>query len=340
MTSPDFIRQSIEKAWYGKPGLWRVLWPLARLYQSIARRRQSGLQRDLCHGLPVIVVGNLSVGGTGKTPVVQALVKYLQQAGWRVGLVSRGYGGSAPQYPLWVDPSTPVEHSGDEAALLVQTTGAPMAVAPVRSEAVAMLARQDWCDVVISDDGLQHYAMPRVWEIAVVDGQRGFGNGYCLPLGPLREPLDRLETVDCIWVNGHKADPALPGRSFRLETQALEPLYDAPAASPASLPARKTPVHAIAGIGNPGRFFNTLSTLGFETITHIFPDHHRYQTSDLPEEDGLPLMMTEKDAVKFRALSLPPRGGGYWVLPVRASIQSPDFAADCKAMEQALARFR
>lgn len=300
------------------------------------RRRE----RALCHGLPVIVVGNISVGGTGKTPVVQALVQHLQQAGWRVGLVSRGYGGKALGYPLWVDTNTPVEHSGDEAALLVQTTGVPMAVAPIRSDAVALLARKQCCDVVISDDGLQHYAMPRIWEIAVIDGQRGFGNGYCLPLGPLREPRDRLESVDCIWVNGQKADPVMPGHSFELAPQALQRIDRAAGVTPPVALWKKTKVHAVAGIGNPQRFFRTLNAHGFNLHTHVFPDHHSFRVKDLPADDGLPVVMTEKDAVKCRALTLPPRQAGYWVLPVRADIQSPPFQADCKAMEQALACYR
>ncbi len=305
-------------------------------------------QMDLCHGLPVIVVGNISVGGTGKTPVVQALVQYLQDAGWRVGLVSRGYGGKAPRYPLWVDADTPVRDSGDEAALLVQSTGAPMAVAPIRRDAVAMLARKQCCDVVISDDGLQHYDMPRVWEIAVIDGERGFGNAYCLPMGPLREPPERLESVDCIWINGQKMNASLPGQSFQLKPQSLQRIdaddhvgaLSAHSKTPAETQPKKTPVHAVAGIGHPQRFFNTLQSQGFDLHTHVFADHHDFRAEDMPADDGLPVVMTEKDAVKCKALSLPARQAGYWVLPVRAELQTPALQADCKAMERALARYR
>lgn len=352
MSNLNPIQASLEKAWYSKPGCWRVLWPLSRLFQSIALRRMQRVQHDLCHGLPVIVIGNISVGGTGKTPVVQALVQYLQQAGWRVGLVSRGYGGRAPRYPLWVDDDTPVAHSGDEAALLVQTTGVPMAVAPIRSDAVAMLARKQCCDVVISDDGLQHYDMPRIWEVAVIDGERGLGNGYCLPMGPLREPPERLESVDCIWINGEKSidtidtlpGDTLPGQSFRLSPQPLRRIdrVDDPnvAQNAPQGQLKKTAVHAVAGIGHPQRFFHTLQSQGFDVHSHVFPDHHRYCVDDMPADDGLPVVMTEKDAVKCTALDLPPRQAGYWVLPVRAELQSPAILADCKAMERALARFR
>lgn len=261
---------------------------------------------------PVIVVGNIFVGGTGKTPLVGWLCAQLQALGHAPGIVLRGYGGQSPEWPRRVYPDSDPVMLGDEAVLLARQTGVPVAAGPVRP-AAARLLLDAGCDVIISDDGLQHYAMARDVEILVIDGARGLGNGRCLPAGPLREPPSRLETVDLVIANGGNCSQT-PYR-FELVAEPLLPL----------LPSDLTPptdgrVHAVAGIGNPQRFFDELRHQGFDPIEHVFPDHHRYQADELNFADELPILMTSKDAVKVAAFATE----RCWTLPVRAE---PDRAA-------------
>jgi tetraacyldisaccharide 4'-kinase len=246
------------------------------------------------------VVGNITVGGTGKTPCVIWVVNQLKARDFRVGILSRGYRGRSSVWPRLVDPRSDPNEVGDEPVLLALATGCPVAVGPDRVAAGRMLLAERPVDILVSDDGLQHYALHRDLEIAVVDGSRGLGNGACLPAGPLREPAQRLESVDAVIVNGGSwGDTTVfraalrPRRVYRLTGADERKLDD----------FRGTLVHAVAGIGNPERFFELLKSAQIRVIPHAFPDHARYSRSDFDFGDSHPILMTEKDAVKCRAFA-------------------------------------
>lgn len=319
----------LERRWYRPQASNGWLRPLAALYGVVARRRrrlyQQGVKSSWRAPVPLIVVGNISVGGTGKTPLTQALCGWLRQQGWRPGIVSRGYGGHSAHYPLAVTAQTAAAACGDEPLLLAQSTGCPVVVDPQRSRAAQFLLSHYDCDLIISDDGLQHYALARDIEIAVVDGERGLGNRALLPAGPLRESPQRLDEVDLVVVNGGAW--AFPG-AHRMVLQPGVPrgLDDQPAAL---APGR---VHALAGIGNPQRFFDTLATLGFDPEPHPLPDHHAICEAELQFGDDLPLIMTAKDAVKCRAFDPYNR----YYLPVNAELP-PAFY---RALQRLLQPFR
>lgn len=273
------------------------------LFQAIAGLRRILLTRFFQQQLdvPVIVVGNITVGGTGKTPLLIALVKHLQTRGWSPGIISRGYGGNAPHYPFLLSASATVAEAGDEPLSIFQLTGCPVSVGADRV-ASGRLLQQQGCNILLSDDGLQHYRLGRALEIAVIDGQRGFGNNFCLPVGPLRESSKRLREVDLVVVNG-ASETLLPELNEvhpmtilaryweRVKTNEQLPLNYLPPA---------TAVHAVAGIGNPQRFYQSLRTLELDVHPHDFPDHHAYDAQELNFSDQLPVVMTTKDAVKCR----------------------------------------
>ncbi|MFS1538165.1 MAG: tetraacyldisaccharide 4'-kinase [Candidatus Phlomobacter fragariae] len=310
----------IEKIWLGGSWLCLLLLPLSIFYGMII-----GLRR-LCYHfaifpswkapIPIIVVGNLTVGGNGKTPVVIWLVEQLLSRGYCVGVVSRGYGGKASSYPLLVDKSISIKETGDEPALIYQRTGVPVVVAPKRVEAVKMLVRQQELDVIITDDGLQHYALKRDFEIVVIDGIRRFGNGWLLPTGPLRECQYRLNTVNAIITNGGTAKH--DEIAMQLTGDIAINLLTGEKRSVCELEQ----VVAIAGIGHPSRFFSSLEQKGVPLIaTHAFSDHQCYEFSKLTTlvTDYQTLLMTEKDAVKcshFAQLN-------WWYLPVSAKVSQP-----------------
>lgn len=308
------MRGGLPQFWLrnGFPGV--LLAPLGWLMRAVVAVRRHlyrhGVLRSQKMPVPVIVVGNIFVGGTGKTPLVAWLCAQLQAMGHSPGIVLRGYGGRSPEWPQRVFPESDPVLLGDEAVLLARQTRVPVAAGPVRTEAARLLIDAG-CDVIISDDGLQHYALARDIEIAVIDAVRGLGNGRCLPAGPLREPPTRLRTVDLVIANG----PGSPLTSYRFDlvAQPLQPLAHTDAATPAA-----GPVHAIAGIGNPQRFFDELRRQGFQPIEHAFPDHHRFQPDELKFADGLPILMTSKDAVKVAAFA----DERCWMLPVRAEPDS------------------
>lgn len=260
--------------------------------------------------MPVLVVGNVTVGGTGKTPLVAWLVRYLEAAGWAPGIVTRGYGGRAGHWPQQVRPDSDPATVGDEAVVLARRTGRPVAAGPDRVAAARALVHYRHCDIVVSDDGLQHYRLARDLEVAVVDGTRRLGNGRCLPAGPLREPARRLGTVDLVVAHGDAArgEFAMEYRPEPLRRVTDENISRAP------LPGRGIRVHGVAGIGDPHRFFAQLNGLGFRVTPHAFPDHHPFTPADLRLEPDLPIIMTEKDAVKCRHFA----GGNTWYLPVTA----------------------
>lgn len=294
--------------WSRTGGLAALLWPLEWLFKRAVDRRRRRLERDPpAIAAPVLVVGNLVVGGSGKTPLVMWLTAAAAARGWRPGVVLRGYGGcvkGVERVGVDADP----ERVGDEAVLIARRTGVPVVVGRDRAAAAQRLVGDGNVDLVISDDGLQHYRLVRDAEVVVVDVRRGQGNGHCLPAGPLREPLSRLSEVDCVIGKGGAA--GLHGDRFDLIADSLVPLggtTDAP-------PVAGDRVHAVAGIGEPERFFETLRECGFRVIPHAFGDHHRYRADDLPASAGDPLVVTEKDAVKLTGLA----PANSWQLPVSA----------------------
>ncbi|WP_112197630.1 tetraacyldisaccharide 4'-kinase [Rahnella sp. NRRL B-41462] len=308
----------IERIWSGKSPLYLLLLPLSWLYGLVSTlirySYKTGLKKNWRASVPVVVVGNLTAGGNGKTPVVIWLVETLQQHGFRVGVVSRGYGGRAEHYPLLLTEATPTTQAGDEPVLIFQRTGAPVAVSPVRSDAVKALLDGNELDVIITDDGLQHYALQRDIEIVVIDGVRRFGNGHWLPAGPMRERESRLRSVDAVITNGGTARPGelamflQPGKAINLVT-----------GEQCDASALKNVV-AIAGIGHPPRFFSTLKQLGINVQKEVaFSDHQAYTSGQLSavKAPGQVLLMTEKDAVKCRSFAQP----DWWYLPVDAKIE-------------------
>ena len=296
------------RAWYQK-ALWLwLLWPASLMFRVLVGwRRQIQTVPAGAAGVPVIVVGNITLGGTGKTPLLIALCSHLQQQGWQPGIISRGYGGRGAARSLSVTAASPVEQAGDEAVLIAGKTGCPVVVDSDRRHALQHLLAHHEVDVVLSDDGLQHYRLPRRIEIVVVDGSRLFGNGLCLPAGPLREPVSRLREVDFIVVNGRPqaAHPALASADMmQIRPLALVNLCSGEQRpfSAAAFPADST-LQAVAAIGNPRRFFATLQTLPYPVRCLGFPDHYPLRASDFATLElaaDQPIVMTGKDAVKCR----------------------------------------
>lgn len=311
------LAERLESAWYGAA---RVPWwtgPLSWLYGAITALRRalyrSGILRSTRLTVPVIVIGNLSVGGTGKTPLTIALAEGLRERGYTPGVVSRGYGGTQ-KLPLLLDALAVPAQVGDEPCL-IRASGVPVAVGRDRPAAARLLIDAG-CDVVIADDGLQHYALARDLEICVIDGVRRFGNGRLLPAGPLREPLSRLAKVDYRICNGGAVAPGdVP---MELHGGMARALVDDHAKSLADFAGQA--VHAVAAIGNPARFFASLRAQGLQVIEHPFPDHHAFVPNDLPF-DGMPVLMTEKDAVKCRPFAQ----AHWWSVPVRAVLPAAFF---------------
>jgi tetraacyldisaccharide 4'-kinase len=308
------IQSWLNRIWYdGASPPWWLL-PLALGYGAASGSRRylyaKGLRKSTRLSSPVVVVGNLSVGGTGKTPLVCWLVARLAALGFKPGVVTRGYGGSARSARL-VDSSDDPNVVGDESILLARRTRAPVAIGRNRPAASQLLVSAG-CDVVVSDDGLQHYALARDCEIVVIDGDRRFGNGWLLPAGPLRETPARLADADAIVVNGGRAllDGAL---SMRLEAKSARTVIGDTALALDAFGGRS--VHAIAGIGNPERFFNMLRAHGIEVLGHPLPDHAHLHSADISFADERPVLMTEKDAVKCAGIA----GPHHWYVPVAAS---------------------
>jgi tetraacyldisaccharide 4'-kinase len=293
---------ALQRAWYHGSGWLWLLRPVEVVYRLAVALR-------LRDPAPVVVVGNITVGGTGKTPVVIALVEHLQALGVSVGVVSRGYGADAAPFPLSVSEASTALQCGDEPLLIFRRTGCPCVVAPDRAAAVRMLLEVSPVDIIISDDGMQHYAMARDLEIAMLDAQRGTGNNFCLPAGPLREPPGRLETVDYVLYRGG----IQPETAVQYAPVCLVNLASG-AQCPPTPAALASAVHAVAGVGQPQQFLGSLLALGFEPRPHIFPDHHRYSAEDFSGLDDRPIIMTEKDAVKCAGLA----GANAWYLKIDA----------------------
>ncbi|WP_444890392.1 tetraacyldisaccharide 4'-kinase [Microbulbifer sp. DLAB2-AA] len=317
-----------NKRWYKKDGTspaLSLLTPLELLYSGVSNRRRVISSRTPPEPLPVpvIVVGNITVGGAGKTPLVAELARWLKERGKNPGIVSRGYGGRAEQYPYQVTAQSHPLESGDEPLMLHLITGVPVMVSPNRSEAARALVDYHQCDVILSDDGLQHYSLWRSFEICVVDGSRGLGNGHMLPRGPLREPISRLQSVDLVVSNGEPEASVKQQCGALLEYQmTLEPAcwhqFNLDQTSTLRLTSgpEPGPCHGVAAIGNPKRFFRALQRMGYKVMEQPFADHHQFSPQELHFDGETPVIMTMKDAVKCRDFW----ESHWWALEVRAKL--------------------
>jgi tetraacyldisaccharide 4'-kinase len=302
------------KFWYRRGLLAWLLWPASVIFRVLVFLRRLFYAMRLFNsshpGIPVIIVGNLTVGGSGKTPLVIWIAEFLKSKGWVPGIVSRGYGARITE-PRAATVAAEAGEVGDEPILLSRRGGCPVWVGAERVQVAARLrAAHEDVNVLVLDDGLQHYAMRRDIEIAVVDA-RGLGNGFLLPAGPLREPRSRLRSVDA--VVSHASSTR--GYAMRLEGDVLHRMTDARERQPLKAFAGQR-VHAVAGIGDPNRFFVHLGKAGLKVVPHPFPDHHPFTPRDLEFGDDAPVLLTEKDAVKLRGVARP----GWWVLPVSAQL--------------------
>lgn len=346
------IETTMTRAWQRQAAWLWLLLPVSWLYGFITMVRRQAYQVGLFSSyrapIPLMVIGNITVGGSGKTPLIIALVTHLQKQGIKVGVISRGYGGDSNQMPALVHADSLPSIVGDEPCLIVNMTGAAMAVCPNRKQAITtLLNAHPELQLIIADDGLQHYALQRDIEWIVVDASRGFGNQQLLPTGFLREPMSRLTGANVVY--HEKADRTTKDNkqakakrlTMYLQADKLQPLWSSAVEIDGLSVAAKTPmplmppipngrVHAVSGIGYPQRFFDTLMALGFDVIGHAYPDHYDFSLTELLQYSELPIIVTSKDAVKIRALlinmsSRQPLNDEYqelvhrlWVLPVTA----------------------
>ncbi|HEX3895491.1 MAG TPA: tetraacyldisaccharide 4'-kinase [Rudaea sp.] len=316
-----FSARELQNVWYGdrRPNILLIV--LSMLFAAVSALRRnlysSGFFSRKKLSVPVIVVGNITVGGTGKTPLVIALVEALRERGWKPGVISRGFAGSA-RGAVRVDENSDAAHVGDEAKLIFKSTHAPVAVSRDRARAGQSLIDAGVVDVIVADDGLQHYRLRRDIEICVIDGQRRFGNGRLLPAGPLRESEQHLPRFDFRVCNG--GDARAGEIPMRLRGDMAVALDDRSKSQSLNTFAGRS-VHAVAGIGNPDRFFAQLRAAGLDVIEHPFSDHHPFTAPDIEFGDEHPVLMTEKDAVKCRPFAR----GGTWSVPVRAEVQHSFF---------------
>jgi tetraacyldisaccharide 4'-kinase len=302
---------TIDNLWYKKHPLGWVLWPFTIAYRIIIKLRRTYLLyfRQQQFPVPVIIVGNLTVGGVGKTPLVIALAQEMRAKGLRVGIVSRGYGARIRQFPYEVSPHDSASLVGDEPLLIAKKTSCPVIIAPKRVQAVKYLLAQHQSQIIISDDGLQHYTMGRAIEIIVIDGLRKLGNTLCLPAGPLREGASRLRESDLLVVN----EGEWPGAyQMRLQPGKLTNLATGQVIDAKTL---SSPVAAVAAIGHPQRFFTTLDNMGILFNRYPFPDHHHFQVNELQFPEKI-VVMTEKDAVKCQSFA----ADSWYFLPVEAKL--------------------
>ncbi|MDH4286661.1 MAG: tetraacyldisaccharide 4'-kinase, partial [Gallionella sp.] len=289
----------LQNHWYRITPLHLILLPVSLVFRALVAFRRAAFRNQVFSSdrllLPVIVVGNISVGGTGKTPLTLALAQQLVERGWHPLIVSRGYGGKT-QRPQQVSASSTAQQVGDEPLLMARRDICPVWIGRDRAAtAHAAMQAHPQSDIVLCDDGLQHYRLQRDVEVAVVDGARGFGNGLLLPAGPLREPVARLQSVDAVVINNGST---LPGQfAMHLCGELFYNLLD-PGQTAAADQFHATRNHAVAGIGHPQRYFQHLEKIGISFTPHAFPDHHPYTTNDLAFADCDAILLTEKDAVK------------------------------------------
>jgi len=311
----------ITRHWQRTTVISALLLPVSWIYCALVGLRyrlyRIGIIPSHRLSVPVVVVGNITVGGTGKTPMVIWLAQYLLKKGYHPGIVSRGYRGSLRVWPQKVTANSDPVVVGDEPVLLARHSGCPVVVDPNRVRGAKHLIESFQCSIIVSDDGMQHYALSRDIEIAIIDGDRRFGNGHCLPAGPLREPVTRLQRAHLSLINGRAGTKeyamTLRATGFcRLNEDVIEDVDN-------GFFEGKS-VHAVAGIGNPARFFTQLRSMGIEVLEHPYADHHNYQPEDLQFNDNRPVIMTEKDAVKCRQFQslLEQAPDRYWYLSVEA----------------------
>lgn len=325
MTIPPGLRARnwLEHQWYREDGRstgW--LLPAATLFEAVVRLRRmayrKGWRRAERLPVPVVVVGNLTVGGTGKTPLTIWLVDCLRAAGYRPGVVSRGYAGQRNlSVPVEVDAGSDPRVVGDEPLLIARRTGVLVAVARKRVDAAHILLKRRGCNVIIADDGLQHYQLERDIEIVLIDGERGFGNGRCLPAGPLREPPERADDADFIVRRGGESTA---GPGFRMSLDGGQAVNLATGERVPLARFSGQPVRAIAGIANPDGFFRDLRAAGLRPVTQGFPDHYFFKAEDVEPRDCSAVLMTEKDAVKCGAFAT----ANHWYVPIEARLP-PEF---------------
>lgn len=338
------MNRQAPRHWQTRNGTALLLYPLSLLFRLLVALRRQCFKRGLfgqCTAtVPVVVVGNLTVGGAGKTPLVMSLVEQLQMRGWRPGIVSRGYGGKASQSAMLVTADTLAEQAGDEALMMSRRTGVPVAVGARRAAAVSLLTDRHDCNVIVCDDGLQHYALARQFELCVIDTQAGVGNGWCLPAGPLREPVSRLRQVDAVVYSGGLPERRSKGVGLfsapdsaailqRLSNDSGAPMHGAYQLRVEAVVNLCNPdrtrsltdfcidnIHAIAAIGRPDKFFQQLRAAGLDITEHAFADHHQFQPTDVEFGDDKAVLMTEKDSVKCAAWARP----NHWYVKVVAEL--------------------
>ena len=311
-----YLDRQLNKWWYRRPSLFAwFLSPLSLVYRACVFLRRLAFKAGFIPAyeasVPVVVIGNITLGGVGKTPVVSAFARYLIDQGKVVGIVSRGYGGQAGHWPQSVTAESDPRLVGDEPVMLARQLACPVVVSPKRVDAIRVCERLG-CDIILSDDGLTHYYFKRTCECIIIDGSRGLGNGFCLPVGPLREPASRLKEASWVLTN---TDDQCDEKSWHVVPVAYINLGDGGSVSLREFKEKK--VHGISAIGNNARFVKTLRVLGCDVIEHPFPDHYRLSDSDVEFKDDYPVIMTEKDAVK---LCFSRKKRNIWYLKIRAEI--------------------
>lgn len=321
----------LSRAWHRQSAWLWLLLPLSLLVRYISVRRLRKLRKTPQNGhfeelsCPVIVVGNITVGGTGKTPLIIALANHLKKEGFKPAIISRGYKSQSHRYPLLIDESVSISDSGDEPTLIYRHTRCPVVIDPDRAAALGFVQQNTEANVVLSDDGLQHFGLPRSYEICVTDPVRGFGNGLCMPAGPLREPISRLQQVDAVVLNGEaRTDHPLLSRSFRIDLKpnALVNLSTSERRPLGGAPFKiGTTIEAVAGLGNPDRFFKLLEDWPYPIQAHSFPDHYNYRSEDFRSgafSQNNPIVMTEKDGIKCESFA----DSRFWFLDVEVQVDS------------------
>ena len=311
------MRDKLQQGWQRAGWLNYLLFPLSLVYGLLMLARMHcyrlGVFKRISLAVPVIVVGGVTVGGSGKTPVALSLVRHFQDKGFRPGVVCKGYKGHSPFWPREVNDSTTAALVGDEAQLIYELTGAPVVAGPERARNGVWLIDKFDCNILFSDDGFQHHALERDLDILVLDGQAGYGNGWCLPAGPLREFRSQIKRADVVLVNGANEESRFEGLDASRMSVRISEAYNLSGGIWKQLSEfTGEPVHGVAGVGNPARFFRQLEQIGIDLVRHPFPDHHQFEESDLDFGDGRLILMTEKDAIKCRDMTI---ANKLWAIP-------------------------
>ncbi len=330
----DRVLDNIQQGWR-EPNLASVLlYPLSVLYRLVVVLRHAGYRTGLFRSsklpVPVIVIGGISVGGSGKTPLVIAMVQFLKEQGYSPGVLSRGYGGQSDSWPRQVGKSTTADIVGDEPQLIFERCEVPVVVGPDRVQSGSHLIEAFGCDVLVSDDGFQHFALRRDLDVVVIDGEFGTANHWCLPAGPLREPVSSLDRAHVLVVNGNPDRTRLKGKEALAMHVEVRDAKNLATGRVHGLPAfQGAPVHAVAGVGNPRRFFRALQGAGLTVVNHAFPDHHQYSPEDFCFDPVQEILMTEKDAVKCREMKNKEK---MWAVPAYLHADPEIFETVCERL--------